>query len=79
MREHTGGIGRYQFLAGCNLFRHKEVKRKGDRISAEEFIRVAEYKFGMKLELDEVLSLFDFLVPATGESIEIAEMVREIP
>lgn len=76
MREHTGGIGRYQFLAGCNLFRHKEVNRKGDRISAEEFIRVAQYKFGMKLELDEALSLFDFLVPGTGESIEIAEMVR---
>ena len=76
MREHTGGIGRYQFLAGCNIFRHKEVNREGDRIAAEEFVRVVEYKFGMKLELDEVLSLFHFLVPGTGESIEIAEMVR---
>ena len=79
MREHTGGIGRYQFSAGCNLFRHKEVNRKGDRIAAEEFIRIAEYKFGMKLDLDEVLCLFDSLVPGTGESIEIAEMVRHLP
>lgn len=76
MREHTGGIGRYQFSAGCNLFRHKEVNRKGDRIAPEEFIRIVEYKFGMKLDLDEVLALFDSLVPGTGESIEIAEMVR---
>ncbi|CAM9805968.1 unnamed protein product, partial [Sphacelaria rigidula] len=75
MHEHAQGHSGYQFLAGCNLFRHEVQERKGDRISAEDFRRVVEYKFGMKLDPDEVLSLFHFLVPGTGDSIEIAEMV----
>lgn len=76
MHEHAQGIAGYQFLAGCNLFRHEVPNRKGDRMSADEFRRAVEYKFGMKLDPDEVLALFHFLVPGTGDTIEIAEMVR---
>lgn len=76
MHEHAQGIAGYQFLAGCNIFRREVPHRKGDRISAADFRRVVEYKFGMKLDPDEVSELLHFLVPGTGESIEIAEMVR---
>lgn len=76
LREYARGIPGYQFLAGCNLFRHEVPNRTGDRLSVAEFLRVVEYKFGMKLDPDEVSSLFHFLVPGTGESIEIAQMVR---
>lgn len=78
LHEHAQGIAGYQFLAGCNLFRNELQERKGDQISAKEFRRVVEYKFGMKLDPDEALSLFHFLVPGTGDSIEIAEMVRRV-
>lgn len=77
MHENAQGIAGYQFLAGCNLFRHEVPGRSGDNLTAEEFRHVVEYKFGMKLDPDEVLALFHFLVPGTGDSIEIAEMVRE--
>ncbi|CAM9093073.1 unnamed protein product [Scytosiphon promiscuus] len=78
LREHAKGIAGYQFLAGCKLFRSEvpPSRRKGDRISAEDFRRVVEYRFGMKLDPDEVLALFHFLVPGTGESVEISSMVR---
>lgn len=79
LREHAKGIAGYQFLAACKLFRSEVApgQRKGGRISAEDFRRVVEYKFGMKLDPDEVLTLFHFLVPGAGDSIEIAAMVRE--
>lgn len=76
MHENAQGIAGYQFLAGCNLFRHEVPGRSGDKLTAGEFRHVVEYKFGMKLDPDEVLALFHFLVPGTGDSIEIAEMVR---
>lgn len=77
LREHAKGIAGYQFLAGCKLFRNEVApgQRKGGRISAEDFRRVVEYKFGMKLDPDEVLALFHLLVPGTGDSIEIGAMV----
>lgn len=82
LREHARGIAGYQFLAACKLFRSEVPPghRKGGRISAEDFRRVVEYKFGMKLDPDEVLTLFHFLVPgdSPGDSIEIAAMVSEI-
>lgn len=80
LREHARGIAGYQFLAACKLFRNEVLPdhRKGGRITAEDFQRVVEYKFGMKLDLDEVLTLFHFLVPGTGNSVEIAAMVSEI-
>lgn len=80
LREHARGIAGYQFLACCKLFRSEvpPSRRKGDRISAEDFRRVVEYRFGMKLDPDEVLALFHYLVPGTGESVEIAAMVRKV-
>ncbi|CBN75063.1 conserved unknown protein [Ectocarpus siliculosus] len=77
LREQAKGIAGYQFLAACKLFRSEvSSNRKGDRISAEDFRGVVEYKFGMKLDHDEVLSLFHYLVPGTGDSIDISSMVR---
>ncbi len=77
LREQARGIAGYQFLAACKLFQSEisPGRRKGGRISAEDFRRVVEYKFGMKLDPDEVLSLFHFLVPGTGDDIEISAMV----
>lgn len=79
LREQARGIAGYQFLAACKLFRSEVPpnRRKGGRISAEDFRRAVEYKFGMKLDPGEILALFDFLVPGTGDSIEIAAMVSE--
>lgn len=80
LREHAKGIAGYQFLAACKLFRSEVApgQRKGGRISAIDFRRVVESKFGMKLDPDEVLTLFHFLAPGTGDSIEISAMVRDI-
>lgn len=80
LREHAKGIAGYQFLAACKLFRSEVApgQRKGGRISAEDFRRVVESKFGMKLDPDEVLTLFHFLVPGAGGSIEISAMVRAV-
>lgn len=77
LREQARGIAGYQFLAACKLFRAEVPpnRRQGGRISVEDFRRVVEYKFGMKLDPGEILALFDFLVPGTGENIEIAAMV----
>lgn len=76
LREQAKGTAGYQFLAACKLFRSEvSSNRKGDRISAEDFRGVVEYKFGMKLDHDEVLSLFHYLVPGTGDSIDISSMV----
>lgn len=79
LREQARGIAGYQFLAACKLFRNEisPGHRQGGRISAEDFRRVVEYKFGMKLDPDEVLELFHFLVPGTGEDIEISAMVSQ--
>lgn len=77
MHENAAGVPGYQFLSGCNLFRSELPRGKGDRITSQEFRHVVEYKFGMKLDLAEVLALFNYLVPGTGDSIEIAKMVRD--
>lgn len=80
LREHARGIAGYQFLAACKLFREEVAPghRKGGRICADDFRRVVEYKFGMKLDPDEVLTLFHFLVPGTGDTVEISAMVSVI-
>lgn len=73
--EHAQGLAGYMFLAGCNLFRHEVPDRKGDRITTNDFQRVVEFRLGMKVDRHEVLALFEHLVPGTGDTIEIAQMV----
>lgn len=75
MNEQPQGIAGYQFLAGCNFFRREMPNRKSDRMSVDDFRRIAEYKLGMKLDREETLALFDTLVPGTGETVGIADMV----
>lgn len=76
LNEQAQGIAGYQFLAGCNLFRREVPNRKSDRMSVDDFRRVVEYKLGMKLDREETLALFDALVPGTGDTVGIADMVR---
>lgn len=77
LREHAKGTAGYQYLAACKIFRSEVSpgERHVGRISAEDFRRVVEHKFGMKLDIDEVLALFHYLVPGTGDGIEISAMV----